>query len=285
MGAPPADPQAGHRGMPEMSMPMRSHTGHGMSVPEAAIPKAPPPAEAFSGPRHAADKFFNPAGMAGARDKLRREQGDFRTYKLLVDRLESRFHNGKDGYLWDAQGWYGGDINRLWIKTEGEGSYGGKFEDAEFQALWGRAISPWWDLQLGARHDIRPGADRSYAVLGIQGLAPYFFEIDAATFLSTKGDLTARLEAEYDKLLTQKLILQPRLEMNLAAQDVRELDLGAGLSSVDLGLRLRYEFVPEFAPYIGVEYSRKVGKTARLARDDGEDAGVTSLLVGLRMWF
>jgi copper resistance protein B len=298
----PPDPHAGHTmpsakgasgdhsmhampSAPTASDPRSGHLMHSMDASAPSIPQGPPPMEAFTGPRHAADRFFNPASMVGARELLRKEQGDFRTYSVLVDRLESRFHNGRDGYLWDAQGWYGGDINRLWIKTEGEGSFGGKFEEAEFQALWGRAISPWWDLQAGARHDIRPGSDRSYGVLGIQGLAPYYFEIDAAAFLSTKGDVTARLEAEYDQLITQKLILQPRLEMNLAAQDIREFDIGAGVSSIDTGLRLRYEFVPEFAPYIGVEYSRKLGKTARFARDDGENVGVTSLLVGLRMWF
>lgn len=307
----PADPHAGHRAMPMMSgshtghaspapqadphaahgmgggMPMPGmHAGHAMGDPSPSMPEAPPPAAATSGPRHAADTIFDPATMAGARETLRTEQGGLTAYKIMADRLEYRARDGRDGYLWDGQGWYGGDINKLWIKTEGEGTVGRKLEDAEIQALWSRAITPWFDLQAGARQDYRPeGPDRSYLVFGLQGLAPYFFELDAATFVSHKGDVTARIEAEYDQLITQKLILQPRAEVEFAAQDVPELGMGAGLATFEAGLRLRYEFVPDFAPYIGIEYERKVGKTGRYAREEGEDAGSTSFLIGLRMWF
>lgn len=153
------------------------------------------------------------------------------------------------------------------------------------QALWSHAITPWFDVQAGARYDFRPEPERGHLVLGLQGLAPYFFEIDAAAFLSDERDLTARIEAEYDQLITQRLILQPRVELDLAAQDVEEIGIGAGLSSVEAGLRLRYEIVPEFAPYFGVSYERAVGDTANFARDEGEEVDTWSVLIGLRAWF
>jgi len=247
--------------------------------------KAPPP-EAFTGPTHAADVVFDPVTMAEAREVLRREQGAMNAYKIMVDRLEARMKEGNDDYLWEGQGWYGGDLNKLWIKTEGEGRFGEDPEEAELQALWSRAVSPWFDFQAGARHDFLPGdLDRSYLVFGVQGLAPYFFELDAAAFLSDEGDLTARFEGEYDQLLTQKLILQPRIELNFSAQDVPELGLGSGLTSVETGLRLRYEFHPEFAPYIGIGYERFIGDTADYARAANEDLGGWRALAGLRAWF
>ena len=192
---------------------------------------------------------------------------------------------GRDGYSWDAQGWYGGDINKLWIKSEGEGSFGESPEQAEVQALYSRAINPWFNVQGGVRYDLRPNLKRAHLVLGIQGLAPYWFEVDGALFLSNKGDLTARFEAEYDQRITQKLILQPSFELDLAAQDIPELGIGAGLSTAEAGLRLRYEIVPEFAPYIGVEYERAFGNTADFARAAGEKVGGWSLLTGVRVWF
>ena len=207
------------------------------------------------------------------------------TYKFLVDQLEARIRNGRDGYRWDAQGWIGGDIDKLWLKTEGEGAFGEAVEEAEIQALWSHAIDPWFDLQAGIRHDLRPDPERTHFVLGVQGLAPYWFEVDAAALLSNKGDVTARIEAEYDLRLTQKLILQPRVEFDLSAQDVPELGIGSGLSSGEIGARLRYEVRPEFTPYVGIEYERAFGDTADFRRTAAEEAGGWSLLVGLRTWF
>ena len=211
--------------------------------------------------------------------------GAMKTSKLLVDQLEAKVRNGRDGYAWDGQGWYGGDIDKLWIKTEGEGAFGETVEKAEVQALWSHAIDPWFDLQAGIRYDFRPDPERAYLALGVQGLAPYWFEVDAAAFVSNKGDVSARLEAEYDLRLTQKLILQPRAEFDLALQDVPELGIGSGLSSGEIGARLRYEIRPEFAPYVGVEYERAFGGTAAFRRAAGEDRGGWSLLLGLRTWF
>ena len=278
---PPADPHAGHN-MP--AAPADPHAGHG-AAPDAGPSIAPPPPAALSGPEDAADLVYGREAMAAARAGMREEHGGMETYKILIDQLEAKLRDGRDGYAWDAQAWYGGDIDKLWIKTEGEGAFGEAVERAEVQALWSRAIDPWFDLQLGVRHDFRPDPERTHLVLGVQGLAPYWFEVDAAAFLSDKGDLTARFEAEYDLRLTQKLILQPRVELDLAAQDVPELGIGSGLSSGEIGARLRYEVRPEFAPYVGVEYERAFGDTADLARAAGEKAGGWSLLVGIRTWF
>lgn len=254
--------------------------------PGAAPAVAPPPRAAFSGPEHAADTVWDPQLMARKRaSKLVAEHGGFTGYMVLADRLEYRAVDGEDGYAWDAEGWYGGDFNRLWLKTEGEGEFGEGAESAEVQALYSRSINPWFNLQAGVRYDIRPKPDRAHLVLGLQGLAPYWFEVDAAAFLSDEGELTARFEAEYDQRITNKLILQPRAELDLAAQDVSELGIGAGLSTIEAGLRLRYEIKREFAPYVGVQYERRVGDTAEFARADGEDVGGWAFLVGLRSWF
>jgi copper resistance protein B len=287
--APPApDPHAGHVMAPTITPAPDPHAGHVMGATDAAAPApavAPPPAAALSGPADAADAVYGVAAMAGARDLLRREHGGITAYKVLIDRLEAKARRGRDGYAWDGQAWYGGDIDRLWIKSEGEGAFGERPERAEVQALFSHAIDPWFNLQAGVRYDLRPSPERGHLVLGVQGLAPYWFEIDGALFLSDKGELTARLAVEYDQRLSQKLILQPRIEFDLAARDVPELGIGAGLSRAGAGLRLRYEFVPEFAPYIGVEYDRAFGDTARFVRASGEDAGGWNLLVGLRGWF
>lgn len=224
--------------------------------------------------------------MTPSRAQLARENGGMKTGIILIERLEARLpaDGGADAYAWDAQGWYGGDINRLVIKTEGDGAFGGPLEAAEIQALYSHAIGPFFDLQTGVRFDAEPDT-RTHLVLGIQGLAPYMFHVDGALFLSDRGDLTARIKGEYDQRLTQRLILQPRLEVELAAQDIAERDIGAGVTKIEPGLRLRYEIVREFAPYIGVEYEAKLGQTADLARAGGEDPDGLKLLIGLRAWF
>jgi copper resistance protein B len=223
--------------------------------------------------------------MKNARAMLRYEAGGMPAWMIMAEQLEYRGQNGADGYAWEAEGWYGGDLNRFVFKTEGEGDVGGALESAEFQALYSRALDPWFNLQLGVRHDVRPQPQRTYAVVGVEGLAPYWFEVGAALFLSDKGDLLARMEASYDQRITQRLVLEPNAELNFAAQDVPELGIGSGLSDVELGLRLRYEFAPEFAPYVGVNWERKTGNTARLARDEGEGVSATSLVLGVRFWF
>ena len=272
--AAPPDPAA-------MDHSVMDHAAMGHAPPVAD--ETPPP-RALSGPRHAADAIWGAGVMAPARDQLARENGAMTTGMVMLERLEARLREGHDAYLWDAQGWFGGDIDKLWLKSEGEGELGGSLESAEVQALWSHAIGPYFDLQAGVRADIEPQG-RAHAVLGVQGLAPYMFEIDAAAFLSDKGDLTARIEAEYDQRLTQRLILQPRGEIALSAQGVPERELGAGATKIEAGLRLRYEIVREFAPYIGVGYEAAVGKTAELVRARGGDPDGVAVLLGLRAWF
>lgn len=282
----PSDPHAGHA-MPKQQG-SDPHAGHAMPdmATADAPPVAPPPPEAFSGPEHAGTTIFDPQLFERKRqEELIAEHGGYVTWMFLADQLEYRAREGRDGYKWDFQGWYGGDYDKLWLKSEGEGSFDESPEQAEIQALYSRALDPWFNLQLGVRHDFRPDPERTHLVLGVQGLARYWFEVDGSLFLSNKGDLTVRFEAEYDQRITNKLILQPAVEFDLAAQDVPEIGVGSGLSSAEIGMRLRYEFVPEFAPYIGVEYERRFGDTARFARAAGEDVGGWSLLAGIRLWF
>lgn len=205
---------------------------------------------------------------------------------LLIDRLEYGVPDGSDNYLWDAQGWVGGDYNKFWLKTEGEGPVNdGAPEDTEFQALYSRTITPFWNAQAGLRYDVNPDPDRGFVVFGLQGLAPYRLESDTALFVSEDGDVSFRGEFEYELLLTQRLILQPRAEINISAQDVPEYGLGSGLNSTEIGIRLRYEIRREFAPYIGVRWERSYGETRDLAKSAGESTSATAFVVGFRAWY
>lgn len=233
----------------------------------------------------AADTHYHAADMEAAREKLRHEHGAMPHFFVLAERLEYRSGTDEESLTWDAQGWYGGDIHKIWVKTEGQYSDSlSEFEDAELEVLWSRAITPFFDFQLGLRHDFEPDA-LSYAVIGLQGLAPYWFEVDAAVYLSDDGDLTAGIEAEYEWLFTQRLILQWRSELQAAFSDIPQRQLGAGLTDLEVGLRLRYEIAREFAPYLGVEYSRALGQTADLVEVAGRDNDDFSLVAGLRLWF
>jgi len=275
------DPHAGHV-MPQQDDP---HAGHDMSATAATPPIAPPPPQAFTGPEHAADPVFGQAPMAVAREELRREHGALRTYRFFVERAETRAGRGADSYLLDAQAWFGGDIDKLWLKGELEGEWNHRLEEAEGQALWSHAIGPFFDAQAGLRYDARRGPDRAHLVVGIQGLAPYWWEVDAALFLSHEGEVTARFEAEHDVRITQVLIFQPRIEAGVSLQDIPELATGAGLTNAAIGARLRYQVSPLVAPYIGVEYERAFGGTADFRRAEGGRAGRWNLLAGIRFWF
>lgn len=289
--APEAEKPGDHDHHPPATEPMdnggmdHGEMDHG-TMDHGAAPAAddPPPPRALEGPRHAADAIWGAEAMAPARERMGKEHGSMTTGVVLVERLEARVKDGDDGFVWDGQAWWGGDLDRLFFKTEGEGEFGGAVEDAEVQLLYSRAIGPFFDLQAGARLDLEPET-RSHLVLGVQGLAPYMFHVDGALFLSDRGDLTARLEGEYDQKITQSLILQPRAELELAAQDIPERGVGAGLTKLEVGLRLRYEIAREFAPYVGVEYEAKLGETADIARLQGEDPDGFALLIGLRAWF
>lgn len=189
------------------------------------------------------------------------------------------------GYVAEAQGWIGTDFHKAFLKTEVETEFGEGVEAAEVQLLYSRLISDFFDAQAGIRYDFEPHPSRAYAVVGLQGLAPQWFEVDTALFLSEKGDVSARVEAEYELLITQRLVLQPLVEVNVSFQDVDELDIAAGPTSAEFGLRLRYEFFREFAPYIGVAYERDLFDTADITREHGEDVDALSFVVGIRLFF
>ena len=280
-GHDPADHAAmGHETMDHDAM---DHSG--MHHDAAASPdRAGPPPRAFEGPEHAADAIYGPDTMAAARATNHATHGDMKTGMVMAERLEARLTDDAELYLWDVQGWYGGDIDKFVLKSEGEGEFGGSVEDAEIQALWGHAIGPFFDLQAGVRLDVEPET-RSHLAIGVQGLAPYMWHVDAAAFVSDRGDLTARVEGEYDYKITQRLILQPRAEVELSAQDIPERGIGAGLTKIETGLRLRYEIAREFAPYVGMGYEARLGETADIARAAGEDPDGLALLIGVRAWF
>ncbi|QBM78223.1 copper resistance protein B (plasmid) [Sphingomonas sp. AAP5] len=316
-GAKPADPHAGHdmsgmQGMAPSPAPVTiegEHAGHDMSampgmqmapgqptqhdmaaMPGTAAPvgtdlkpgNAPAPAPAAG---LAASRYYSEAAMSVANRDLRREHGGMTYYQVLFNLAEYQARKGGDGYRWDGEAWIGGDINRLTLKSEGEGTFGKPLEAAEVQALYSRALDPYWNLQAGVRYDFKPNPSRTYATVGIEGLAPYWFDVEGALFLSDKGDVLGRAEAWYDERVTQFFVLQPRVEANFSAQDVQRDGIGSGLTDLELGLRLRYEKSREFAPYIGVSWERQFGDTARFTRARGDDTGGFSFVAGVRTWF
>lgn len=274
---PGRDKQNEHAGHDMTAMPAMQPTG--TALPAGSAPAPRPPRD------HFADRQFPPAEMARARRKMMAEEGGQTLSQIMFNLAEYQARKGRDGYRWDGETWFGGDINRLTLKSEGEGAFRDGVEAAEIQALYSRAMGPYFNLQAGVRYDFKPNPSRAYAVLGFEGLAPYWFEVEGAAFLSDKGDLLGHVEGYYDQRLTQRLVLQPRVELNFAAQDVTENRIGAGLSNAELGLRLRYEIARQFAPYVGISYDAKSGQTARYAHDDGENATTTSFVAGVRIWF
>lgn len=216
---------------------------------------------------------------------LAMENDDPLIASVLIEELEWRADGSDSGAGWDIQGWLGYDINKFRFKTEGEWDDKEDVETADVQALYSRAIAPYWDIQAGWRRELEPGADRDWAVIGIQGLAPWHFEVDASLFVGESGRTAARVEAEYEFLLTQRWILAPRLELNAHGKDDPERGIGSGLSNIETGLRLRYEFRRQFAPYIGIHHERLFGDTADYAEAEGHGDTETRWVLGLRAWF
>jgi len=206
--------------------------------------------------------------------------------KVIIDQLEKRDGDQENPLVFSGQLWAGYDLNKIWLKSEYEES-AGETEENELQLLYGKAIAPFWDIQAGLRKDFsldnQPG--RNWAVIGVQGLAPYYFEVDTALFIGESGRSAFRFEAEYELLFTQKLILTPEIEANFYGQSDELTRTGSGLSDVELGLRLRYEVRREFAPYIGVNWTKLYGRSADYARLEGGVASDTEFVIGLRAWF
>ena len=203
---------------------------------------------------------------------------------LLFDRLETWDAEPGSGQAWEAQGWIGSDRHRLWLRSEGERS-GGHTESADVEVLYGRPIARWWDLVAGLRHGIAPGDDRNFAAIGVMGMAPYKFEVEATAYLGASGQTAARIEAEYELLLTNRLILQPVIEAEWHGRRDASRGIGSGLGKIETGLRLRYEVTRRFAPYVGLVHERSFGGTADLLRDDGEATEDMRVVAGVRLWF
>jgi copper resistance protein B len=203
---------------------------------------------------------------------------------VIFNELEGRVNGANAEFRWEGQGWVGTDYDKLWIKSEGTLSKGA-LDDGQQQFLYSRAVTTYFDLQGGLRSDLDSRPTRNWAAFGIQGLAPYFFELEATGFVSSQGHLAAKFEASYDLLLTQRLTLQPQVELNIYSKGDPARVVGAGFSDIDAGLRLRYEISRKFAPYIGVVYEGKFGQTANLARQAGESTSDVRFVLGVRLWF
>jgi copper resistance protein B len=207
---------------------------------------------------------------------------DVPLFNMIKTELDYAPHD--DGlFTWDVDGWIGGDVERVWLRSEGELA-DGELEEAEVQAYYGWNVATFWDALIGLRQDFEPRGE-TYLAASVVGLAPYFFETEASLFVSTEADVSLRLEQSLDLPITQSLIAEPHLEANLFAQDVEEIDVGAGISDVEAGLQLRYEITRKFAPYVDAVWSRKLGETASLARAEGENPEKTTIRLGLRFWF
>ncbi len=203
--------------------------------------------------------------------------------KVMFDRLEWR-DSDSSIYEWDASAWYGGDFNKLWLETEGE-HISGDTAEARVELLWDRIATAWWSTRLGVRQDTGVGPARSWAAFGVAGLAPGFIELTAMAYVGEGGRSALRLSTSWELLLTQRLVLQPQLELNAYGREDAARSVGAGLSDLEMGVRLRYELRREVAPYLGVSWSRRFGATADLARAAGEDAHDLALVAGVRLWF
>ena len=202
---------------------------------------------------------------------------------VLLDELEWQADQSAGGLNWDAKGWVGGDRNRLWFRTAGQVD-DGRLGDAEAHVVYGRAIARWWDVMVGVRQDVRPGPAQTWAAFGVQGLAPYWFEIEATGYVSDGGQTAARLEADYELLITNRLVLRPLVEFNLYGKSNLERGIGSSLSSTDVGIRMRYEFRRELAPYIGVTWNNTFGETRDLAEASGDEVSRVRVVAGLRLW-
>ena len=267
------DAHAGHamHAMPPTDAPKPDAVDAAPSTADTQVPKTPIPS------------ITDADRAAAASPGHGHEHGRTVFAFLMVDRLE-RWNDGAGGEAWGVKGWIGSDEHRLWLRSEGERE-GGKLAGADLEVLYGRPVARWWDLQAGVRHSFGPGPSRTAAAFGIAGIAPGKFEIEATGYLDEGGRLSARAEAAYTLLLTNRLILEPRIEAGWQAREDRDRGLGAGLSSLETGLRLRYEIDRRFTPYLGVVRVRSFGATAGLRRADGEATGETRVVAGVRLRF
>jgi copper resistance protein B len=274
------------------------HDGHA-----APAPVAPPPATGHEGMQHdmampmpeepdAPTEPITPIPVLTDADRAAAapQQGGHPVHDnsiqsyTLFNRLEASDTDQGSALEWEGQAWIGTDLNRLWLRSEGE-RVDGRMESAGLEVLYGRSIATWWDVVAGIRHDFKPGASEDFAAIGVVGLAPYKFEVEATAYIGQSGQTAARIQAEYETLLTNRLILQPLVEVNLYGKDDPQRGIGSGLSTLETGLRLRYEVTRRFAPYIGIVREQAFGRTANLRRGAGEATNDTRLVAGIRIWF
>lgn len=279
--------------------PANPTTGHGAMAakPAAAAPTAMPamdhgsmrmqggevPADARD-PHAYSGGYTLESGAYALGPGLRLRLGDEKAFStVLFDTFEGVRSDGANSGAYDVLARFGRDYNKLVIKAEGEVA-GGKLTEARTEALWSHAVATFWDAQVGLRQDSGIGPGRTWLAFGVQGLAPYWFEIDATAYVGQGGRTALRLGAEYELLITQKLVVQPRIEANLYGKADPERDIGKGLADLTTGIRLRYEFSRQFAPYVGVEWANRFGATADLARAAGESTRQTRYVAGVRVW-
>jgi copper resistance protein B len=232
----------------------------------------------------AADRYYPAEQMAAAEHWMMQGEAPSRFQAYRLDLAEARIGKGADGYHLEGEAWTG-NLHRLVLRVRAEGDWGQRLEQGEIQAAYAYALGPWWTLQAGVRRDVGVQAQRNHAMIGLEGLSPYRFDILALGFVSDKGVVSARVEGSIDERLTRRIVLQPRVEVVALAQDDRQVRLGAGLSSIEAGLRIRYEITRKFAPYAGVNWGWSFGQTADYARMDGKPAAQRSFVLGVRSWY
>lgn len=278
--APAADPHAGHTMM--RSDPVEQPA---MDHGEMRMQGGSAPADARD-PHAYSNGLKNGEGDYAVPDVPRLMLHDEHAFGAIrAERLERKFdRNGDDSTGYDLQGWFGTTYNRFVVKAEGDIA-NGRVEESRTELLWSRAIATHWDTQLGARFDTGEGPNRQWIALGVQGLSPYWFEVDATAYVGNGGRTAFRLEASYELLITQRLILEPKIEMQAFGKSDAQRRVGSGLSEASAGLRLRYEFTRQFAPYIGIERAASYGETADYVRAEGGDTQKTRVVAGVRFWF
>ncbi len=266
------------------AMPMASKSSMNSMTSKSSMPGMDMGSMQGGGPPPGARDPDYSDGIAFPPDRDAHMHGDQRVGMFLIDRLEYvHTADGHSGVL-DGQAWYGGDLDKATLKFEADAS-GGRVNDARVEALWSHAVSAFWDTQLGVRHDGGDGPAREWAAFGVQGLAPYWFDVQATAYVGASGRTAARLDVEYEVLFTQRLILTPKFELNAYGRDDPQRGIGRGLSDASFGLRLRYEIRRRFAPYLGVTWSRRFSRSADLARSRGESSSGHAWVAGVRVWW
>ncbi|HJR13338.1 MAG TPA: copper resistance protein B [Rhodanobacteraceae bacterium] len=301
-GAPAATQDATQQPMAMTNMPMpkpkhdehqhpsQSNTAMPASAASVATPRAMPDMEmssvhhASTAPEGARSPDYSDGYRYGSMQGMDMRD-DSAVGALLLSRMEYvRSRGGGNAVAIDGEAWYGRNFDKLWLKFEGERAEG-RLQDLRTEALWSHAVTAFWDRQLGVRHDFGAGPERTWAAFGVEGLAPYWFETEATFYVGQGGRTAARAAFEYEARFTQRLILQPSLEANFYGRDDPQRDIGSGLSDIEAGLRLRYELRREFAPYAGIVWQQRFGRTRDYLRAQGESADDLQFVAGVRMWF